>query len=440
VLPLTDGSERSCGTTAVLLTALEERLMVNRQVNRRDKSGGGKFNYRPPDAKKMRQRAEQQGGNFDSFFKAGVDSWRPKNGDNQVRILPPTWDDHDHFGYEIWVHGFVGSDESSYLCPKMMKNKKCPICVAAKELKDAGEDEEFNKTKAKKRFLYYIIDRDGDSDMPQAWSVSWTMDRDIAALCINKKTGKVLELDHPEDGYDVSFKRTGQKLNTRYVGLQIDRDASAIDESDKKIKKILRFTEENPLSEVLKFYDYEHLDGVINGEAGDEDEDGDRKKKKRKQRDDDEDDDGPRRSVVVNDDDEDEDEDKPRKKRRNGDDEDDEDDDEPKKRRRKKDDDDEDDDSGEDDDDAEDDRKSKKKKRRKDEDDDEDGDDDEEDDDEPKKRRRKKDDDDDPADEDDEDDDEPKKRRRKKDDDEDDDEDDSEDDDDEDKPRRKRRR
>src|SRR4051794_25607717 len=107
--------------------------MVNRQVNRRDRDSGGGFVYRGSDPKKLKERSEQSGGQFDSIFKNGIDSYKTVQGDNYVRILPPTFTDADHFGLEVWQHGYVGVDKSTYLCRDKMLGKHCPICAAAKE-------------------------------------------------------------------------------------------------------------------------------------------------------------------------------------------------------------------------------------------------------------------------------------------------------------------
>lgn len=431
--------------------------MVNRQVNRRDKERKSGFVYHERDPKKLKERAEQQGGQFDSIFKNGIDTYKPGVGDNQIRILPPTWEDHEHYGLEIWTHGYVGGDRSTYLCPKKMKNKPCPICDAAEESKAAGEKDEADQLKAKKRYLYWIIDRDGDSDMPVVWSVSWSMDRDIAALAHVKKTGKILVIDRPDDGYDIIFKRQGQGLNTRYVGLQIDREASPIDESKKKQREILEHITENPLDSILRFYKADHLAKAMDGKSEEKDEDLDdddkpKKKKRGRDRDDDEDEDEPKPKRRGRDDDDDDDEeDTPKKKRRSRDDD---DDDKPKPKRRSRDEDeDEDDDEDEpksrrgrsrDDDEDEDDRPKRKRSR----------DDDEDEEDSPKRKRRARDEDEDPADDDPEDDDdEPKKKKKKRardDDDEDEDEprvkskrrsrDDDEDEDEDERPKKKKKR
>lgn len=396
--------------------------MVNRQVNRRDKGRHG-FMYDAPDPKKVKERAETSGGNFDSIFKNGIDSWRPKAGDNQIRILPATWENHDHFGHEIWVHGYVGADKSTYLCREKTLQKRCPICDMARESKEAGETEEFDQLKAKKRYVYWIIDRDGDMDMPQVWSVAWTQDRDIADACLLKKTGKVLHIVHPDHGYDLTFKRHGTGFKTRYGAPQIDRDESPIDESKKKQQEILDYIVENPLPDVLKIYSAEHLAKAMEGTVAEKDEDLDDDRKSRKGKSErvrprDDDDDKPKRRGRAEDEDEEE---KPRGRRARDDDE----DDKPKRRSSRDDDEDEKPKSRRGRDDDEDD-KPKRRSR-----------DDDEEDEKPKSRRRDDDEDDRPkrrSRDDDEEEDKPKRRGR------DDDEDDRRErarDDDDDKPKRR---
>lgn len=299
--------------------------MVNRQINRRDKDAHrGGFDYRPSDPKKLKERAERRGGGFDGFLIGGVNMFRPKAGENAIRICPPTWKDHDHFGLEVWVHGFIGLERSSYLCPKKMLGKKCPICELAAETLQAGEKEDSDQIKAKMKVLYWLIDREGDSSEPQIWAVSGQFDQDISGRC-NKRNGKVLEVDNPWDGHDVTFRRTGQGLNTRYLNVDIDPDTSPLADREKETNRLLEFLKEKPIDSVLKYYGYDHLKGAIEGKAKDEDDEIDeRGSRKTSRHDDDEgegdsrgskrtsrsrgDDDEPdeRRSRALRDDEEDE--------------------------------------------------------------------------------------------------------------------------------------
>lgn len=307
-----------------------------------------KFEYRERSFDEVKKRAERQGGNFDSIFKRDFPTWSPKEGMNNLRILPPTFEDHNHYGYSIFVHSYVGSDKSSYLCLKKMgMAKRCPICDAEKQAREAGDKEDADSLKATERFIYWILDRDGDDPKkPLLWSASWSMDRDFAALCIDEKSGKVLAIDHPDEGFDISFTRKGTKLNTRYIGLRIDRESSPISTNAKRQSLILDYITENPLDSVLQFYPAAHLQEVITGTNKEKDEDlddDDTPRKKRKRGDDDDDDDdlpqirrGGARRGPDDDDDDDDDEPAPKKKKKVVADDDDDDDEPPFRTTKKK--------------------------------------------------------------------------------------------------------
>lgn len=277
-----------------------------------DRGGSGRrkggFVYQKRTPEQVKARAEQTGGRFDSYLQQGIDMYRPKDGENTIRYLPPTWSPAEHYGYDVWVHGFIGTDGSSYLCLDKMKKEHCPICAAAKEAKDAGDDEEAKALTPNKRVIAWVLDRDEnigkDGPKPQVYSQSWSFDRDIAALCDTKKGA--LYIDNDEEGYDVTFRKKGKALNTRYFGMQIDRDASPICEDQADQDAVIAYIEENPLPDVLKFFSAEHLQKVIEGTSEPKDEDLDEK----------DDDKGGRRSSRRDRDDED---DKPRGRSRRDD-------------------------------------------------------------------------------------------------------------------------
>jgi hypothetical protein len=230
------------------------------------------FVYKRRDPSVLKQRAEQTGGRFDSPFKQGFDTFRPKVGSNQIRILPPTWEPHEHYAYDLYMHRFIGQDTSNYLCLYKMQGKHCPICDAAKEARDAGEQDEAKALGYARVCCSWIIDRDDEQkEHPMLYGMGWTMDKDIAILCSNKRTGEALTIDHPTEGFDVSFTRTGQGLMTRYMGIQIDRERSNIDEDEEVQERILDYITQNPIPETLKFYDAEYLERILSGTTADKD-------------------------------------------------------------------------------------------------------------------------------------------------------------------------
>lgn len=297
--------------------------MVSRLGAKKKSGGGGGFSYKKRTADDVKKRAEQSGGRFDSPFKQGFDVFRPKDGENLIRILPPTWDDHDHYGLDVWMHRFIGADNSNYLCANKMLGKHCPACDEAKAAKDAGEDDEAKSLQPQKRTLVWIIDRDDESNTPQIWDMSWAQDRDIAALCHIKRTGKVLLIDHPEDGYDLTVKKVGKGLKTRYTFI-VDRESSPIHDEQKEQDKILEFITENPLTDVLRYDTAAHIEKQLSGTAPSKDEDLDddddkpRKKKRSRDRDEEEEDEKPkrRRGRDADEDEEEEEDRKPAKRRR----------------------------------------------------------------------------------------------------------------------------
>jgi hypothetical protein len=375
---------------------------------RRDDDDGFKFKYKKRTAEQVKKRANQTGGRFDVPIKAGFDMWRPKDGENVIRILPATWPDPEHYGLDVFEHRFIGADNSNYLCLNKMRGKPCPACDEAKELKDAGEDEDSKAVGVQKRVWVYVIDRDDKKPVPQIWDMSWAQDRDISQLTTNERTGNVLLIDNPDDGFDVIVNKKGKGLKTKYV-FAIERESSPISDDPDEQKDILRFISENPIPDVLRFEKQEYLEKQLSGTSkhkdkdldDDDDDDDDVPKRKRRSRDDDDDDDAPKRKRRSRDDDDDEEDETPRRRRVREDEEDD-DDEPPKKRRRSRND--------------EDDEDETPSRRRRSRDDDDDDDDDEP---APKKKKRGRDDDDD----DDDDEPAPKKKRRARDPDDDDDDD-----------------
>jgi hypothetical protein len=349
---------------------------MNRGKERPQRTGSKKsaFQYKPRDEKAIKDRAEQKGGTYDGPFKSGFDTWRPKAGDNTIRILPPTWDDHNHYGYDVWMHRYIGANDGTYICLAKMLNKSCPICAASKEAKAAGEAEEAKDLAPAKLVVCWILDRDEDKQTPLLYAMSWTMDRDIATRCHDKRSGKLLLIDHPTLGYDVTFRREGVGLKTKYIGISIDRDQTKISEDSREQEQILDYILENPIPSVLQYRDADYLEAALSGTVEDKDpdldddkpakrgradEDEDEPKAKRRARDEDEDDEPVKRKRTDDDDtddqprrrarDEDEDDEAPPKKRRRVDDdadaddapkrrrvssEDADEDDQPKKRRR----------------------------------------------------------------------------------------------------------
>ena len=230
-----------------------------------------KFVYQKRDIGTMKKRAE--GNNkYDSFYENGVEVYKVQD-DNCIRILPPTFDDATHYGMDLYVHYSIGADEAAYLCPEKMLGKKCPICDEMRKAHKEGDKEYANELKPKTRVLVYIIDRAKEDDGPKVWSMPPTVDSNIAALCMDKRTNEVLSIDDPEDGFDVDFERTGKgKKGTKYKGIKIARKSSLMLDDEGTLDETLDFITENPLDTILKIYSYDHIKNVFSGISDENDE------------------------------------------------------------------------------------------------------------------------------------------------------------------------
>lgn len=223
-----------------------------------------RFEYKPRTKEQVRARANQKGGMFDSTFKDGLKQLKVGEGDHTYRIMPPTWDDADHYGLEVMIHYGVGPDNQAYLCREKLEKGTCPICAERRkaERKDPDYAKELAPTK---RVLLWVIDRDKESEGPQLWSCPWTLDRDIAMQSQDKKTGEVFAVDDPYEGYDVSFTRSGADQRTKYGGIQLARRSSPLAEDEDELDDWLDYIQDNPLTECLVYYDEEYIAGIFAG-------------------------------------------------------------------------------------------------------------------------------------------------------------------------------
>lgn len=254
---------------------------------RKDKKTKG-FKYKKRSTENWQKRADQSGFSRRSMFDENVTVFRPHDDDNLVRILPPTWEDAEHYGYEIFVHYGIGADRDSILCPSKMKDEPCPICEERSRALSDNDKDYADKLTPRKRVCAYVVDRDNEKEELELWSMPWSMDADITTLAVDKRTGEVLDIDNPEDGYDVEFTKTGKGIKTQYGGIAIARKSS-----DLGNEEVLEEAIEMPIPDTLVFLEYDDIDKIFNAGAGlnepddeddDDDDDGDddRPKKKKK--------------------------------------------------------------------------------------------------------------------------------------------------------------
>lgn len=217
------------------------------------------FSYKRRDAAALEKRQNQQGSEFQGFIKDEFKTYSVAKGDNFLRILPPTWADAEHYGLDIYVHYGIGPERATALCLSKMKGQRCPICEASVRLEKAGDDEGAKEIKAGKRVLVWMVDRKEEAKGPMIWSMPWTLDRDFAKLARDPRSGEVFYIDDPENGYDISFEKTGEKQQTKYVSMRLARRASSIDQD------FIDYIVLSPLPDTLLWRSYDELKTLYEG-------------------------------------------------------------------------------------------------------------------------------------------------------------------------------
>lgn len=247
-----------------------------RRGSKRGGSSKRNFTYKKRDANAVKKRSTQGAGNRDNIFKDDYKVFKVTE-ENSIRILPPTWEDPEHYALDIYIHYGIGPDESSFLClDKVDSDEKCPICEERAKAEAEGDTEYAASLKPTKRPTCYVIDRDNEDEGPMLWAMPWTVDRDLSAQSIDKRTGEVIPLDDPYEGFDVSFSRQGKGMKTKYVGLSIGRHPS---EASDDLDTVLDYIQENPIPDTLDIKDADYISQVFAGhsaakskEADDEDD------------------------------------------------------------------------------------------------------------------------------------------------------------------------
>ncbi len=163
--------------------------------------------------------------------------WRPKEGDQTIRILPTG--DGDPFK-EFHFHYNVGRNPG-ILCPKKNYGDHCPICDFASQLWREGvqENNDASKNAAKKLFArkrYYspVLIRGSETDGVKVWAygktayetlLGYVLDPDYGDIT-DSETGTDIVLTYNVPGTPGSFPKTTLKPRRRPSVLCDDAIAS----------------------------------------------------------------------------------------------------------------------------------------------------------------------------------------------------------------------
>lgn len=231
----------------------------------RGSRGGGSpsrvnFQYKPHNAATL-QTLATGGDDFDKFLNVPK-IWKPRDGVNTIRILPPTFENAQHWALYIKVHYGIGPDRQSYLCLHKMKGEPCPPCEERAVAQRDGDEKYAKELDSRNRALIYLIDRDDEAAGIQAYAMPSTLDRDLVKVVVDPRTQEVLPIDDPYSGYDVSFNKSGTGVKTDYSGIQVARRESPLGND-----AALQYALDHPLDTVLVYFSYDRIQAEFMGGA-----------------------------------------------------------------------------------------------------------------------------------------------------------------------------
>jgi hypothetical protein len=220
------------------------------------------FQYKPREAAAWDKHASQTGSSFIGFIKDEFTTYSIRDGENHGRIMPPTWENPEHYGVEVWVHYRVGPQNATVLCLAKMGKGKCPECELRNALDDAGRPDADDHKPNRRVAVWWIDRKEPDAKKSLCvWAMPWTMDRDISKLAKDPLDGSLYHLDHPEEGFDIFFDVTGNGKTApkQYGAAQLARRPTGV--SDDALAYVIA----HPLPTTLQWRSYAEVQQLMEG-------------------------------------------------------------------------------------------------------------------------------------------------------------------------------
>lgn len=233
------------------------------------------FEYNSRNAKDAIETAQGNASKYYGYIRPGIPIWTPSKDRHRIRILPPTYSGRKRsFGYRVTVHPNVGPDSKTFLCLSAMRDQPDPVEERLSEARRYGDDKErwARDMKARDKVPTYIIDRDDMDAGVQLWPMPDAVDAKLNAISTNATTGRILEIEHPDEGYDVEVdkieepRKDGKPGHFTTYDVVRCRKSCPISDDRREQDEWLQWITDNPLDEVLVFHTYEQIREAL-GEA-----------------------------------------------------------------------------------------------------------------------------------------------------------------------------
>ncbi len=160
------------------------------------------------------------------FIESDLPQFRPRDGDNYIRIVPPLEDDDlaGAWGVDVICHYIEG--HGWMLSPKSLdQTEHDPVDDLIRELRKIDPELE-DIVKTSRKTVMHILDFNADErdGVLKLYAAPPTLVDDFVKAAKDKRSGRTHSLEDPDNGLPISFNKTGSGLLTRYAAVQLERD------------------------------------------------------------------------------------------------------------------------------------------------------------------------------------------------------------------------
>ncbi len=160
------------------------------------------------------------------FIESDLPQFRPRDGENFIRIVPPLEDDSlaGAWGVDLITHYIEG--HGWMLSPKSLDaNEHDPVDDLIRELRKIDPELE-DMVKTSRKTVMHLLDFNADErdGVLKLWGAPPTLVDDFVKAAKDKRSGRTHSLEDPDNGLPISFDKTGTGLQTRYAAVQLERD------------------------------------------------------------------------------------------------------------------------------------------------------------------------------------------------------------------------
>lgn len=196
--------------------------------------------------------------------------YKPKKGTNRIDILPFIVSAENHpqklkigaedYVLDIWVHGWVGPSDDSFVCLKRTYGKPCPICEEMSRLlqEENPNKKQIDSLKPKRRCYYNVIDLEDtvSTEKIKLFEVSQFLFEKELLEEAETAEDEVVYFSDLEEGRSIRFRASEEKMDT---GKGFLKYKSFSFERRKKTYKESIFDQVFPLDALLIMPSYEEV-------------------------------------------------------------------------------------------------------------------------------------------------------------------------------------